>query len=414
MRVLFISNFFPPTDVGGAEISAHNTCLGVRQRGVEASVLAITTRVHRREDRHYILNGIPVHRVAFPASFLENRYLQTFDPRVYRQVLGELRRTAPDLVHIHNVSGTSLAPFLACRQHKVPVVLTLHDHWLLCPNNTLYRNGGGVCDPGERDTTCRQCFRLYDFWGSIPRRRQIFARAVERVRAFISPSQNLVDLHVAAKYDRGRFRVVPYGIQPALFQIPSDPLARQIAQECGLARTLLFSGFVSETKGIQTLIEALPHLVRRLDNVRLVIAGTGDPRFLKALQNLDPAHVVLLGRLPFNEMRSLYATADLTVVPSVWFDNSPMVIYESLLVGTPVLGSRIGGIPELIQDGETGYLFPAGDAVALADQVIRHFGRPAKARRSMRRQCASYANTHFTLDRHIDRLLPVYDEALEA
>jgi glycosyltransferase involved in cell wall biosynthesis len=412
MRVLTISNYFPPSDVGGAEIAAHNTCYGLRQQGVDVSVLAITARAHRREDSHYTINGIPVHRVSIPKS-VPSRYLQAFDPRVYREVRGELHRTAPDLVHIHNVSGASLAPFLACRLRGLPAVLTLHDHWLLCPNNLLLRKGGALCNPTECNSASRQCFRRYDFWASIPRRRQVFARAVANVRAFISPSQKLIDLHAAAGYDRARFRVVRYGIQPALTRIPSAPLARQVVLDRGLPRTLLFSGMVVENKGIQTLIEALPRISERLPDARLVVAGTGDADYMTALGAVGGPRVVLLGRLPFQEMRSLYAAADLTLVPSVWHDNSPMVIYESLLAGTPVAGSAIGGIPELIEHGRTGYLFPAGDAVALAEQVIQHFSRPAIERRSMRRRCVETATAELTLDRHIERLLPIYREALD-
>jgi len=73
---------------------------------------------------------------------------------------------------------------------------------------------------------------------------------------------------------------------------------------------------------------------------------------------IAPSPVRMLGKVPFYEMGTLYSAADLTLVPSVWYDNSPTVIYESLLGGTPVLGSAIGGIPELIREGETDISFP--------------------------------------------------------
>jgi glycosyltransferase involved in cell wall biosynthesis len=175
---------------------------------------------------------------------------------------------------------------------------------------------------------------------------------------------------------------------------------------------LLFAGAVVETKGIQTLIEALPLLMRYVDRFRLLVAGWGDPRILAMLRRFDPTVVNLLGRVPFEEMRALYAVADLTLVPSVWYDNSPMVIYESLLAGTPIVGSGIGGIPELVQHGQTGYLFPAGDARALTEWVIQHFSLSAPERRAMRRRCASYVRSELSMDRHLDRLLEVYAEGL--
>jgi glycosyltransferase involved in cell wall biosynthesis len=187
---------------------------------------------------------------------------------------------------------------------------------------------------------------------------------------------------------------------------------REYYRERGRFHTLLFAGAVVETKGILTLIEALPLLIRYVDRLRLLVAGWGSPRILSALRRFNPTVVKLLGRVPFEEMPALYAAADLTVVPSVWYDNSPMVIYESLLAGTPVLGSDIGGIPELIQSGRTGYLFPPGDALALTERVIHHFALSAPERRAMRRQCASYVQSDLSMDQHIDRLQEVYDEVL--
>jgi glycosyltransferase involved in cell wall biosynthesis len=114
----------------------------------------------------------------------------------------------PDLVHIHNVSGASLAPFLVCRKLGIPVVLTLHDYWMLCPNNMLLKADKSLCDPATSPAWCRDCYRRYDFWGSIPFRRQIIRWFVRDVRRFISPSQCLVNLHAQAGYDERRFRVL--------------------------------------------------------------------------------------------------------------------------------------------------------------------------------------------------------------
>jgi glycosyltransferase involved in cell wall biosynthesis len=412
MRVLFITNYFPPDDVGGAEIAAYNTCYGLRQQEVDASVLAINARLPIAEDRHYDIWGVPVHKISRQRYRFYNALAQVFDFRVYQDVLAELRRIRPDVVHVHNVSGATLAPFVACKRLGVPVVLTLHDHWLLCPNNMLYRRDGTLCDPAAHSGACGRCFRRYDYWAGLPGRRRLFARLVDSVRLFISPSQKLVDLHVAAGYDRSRFRVVRYGIGHSLVQEPSNPLLRETVRQHGLYHTLLFAGAVVETKGIQTIIDALPSLLRYVDRCRLVVAGSGDERFLAALKRFDPTQVRLLGRMPFREMRALYATADLTLAPSVWYDNSPMVILESLLVGTPVLGSAIGGIPELIQEGQTGYVIAPGDAPALIESVVRHFGLSAPERRAMRRRCACYVQDQATLEQHTAQTRQLYGEAL--
>lgn len=412
MRVLLLTNYFPPHYTGGAEVVVYNECLGLRERGVDASVLMVNARMKEQQDRYRQYEGLPLHELMYRPYRFKSGLLQAFDPRIYSAVLAELDRLRPDLVHIHNVSGTTLAPFLACRRLGLPVVLTLHDHWLLCPNNMLYRRDGSLCAGSTSARTCNRCFRRYDFWANTSGRRRLFAHLVANVRVFVSPSRSLVDLHVAAGYDRSRFRVVPNAIKPALFQWPADAAVRAVARDLGLHRTLLFAGAIAENKGILTLVEAAPLLAKYVPGFRLIVAGTGDPSLVQALQAIDSCEVELLGSVPFQEMRALYAAADLTVVPSLWYENSPMVIYESLLAGTPVVGSEVGGIPELIEPGTTGYTFRRGDHVALTERVIQHFARSARERRSMRRQCVEHSRSHMTLDRHLDCIQQVYKEAL--
>jgi glycosyltransferase involved in cell wall biosynthesis len=371
----------------------------------------VNTRLPERADEWHTVRGISVRERTFVAVPIGRRYLQVYDPRVDRAVTSEIRRVKPDLVHVHNVSGATLAPFVACRRLGVPVVLTLHDHWLLCPNNMLYKGNGVSADPAETPHGCSRCFRRYEFWGNVPRRREVFRRLVDHVRLFVSPSQGTVDRHVAAGYDRSRFRVIPYGIHPAAFHPPKDLTIAEYVRQSAYMPTLLFAGALVEIKGIDTIVQAVPIIARHF-RFQFLIAGQGDPSCVAALRRLDSRLVKLLGRVPFQEMRLLYANANLTVVPSVCYDNSPMVLYESLLCGTPIVGADIGGIPELVRDGETGYLFPPGDGGALAEKVILHFSQSALRRRRMRRRCLEYAREHLTMDRHIEALLAVYAEAI--
>ena len=413
MRVLLLTNYFPPHYAGGAEVVVYNTCRGLRERAMDASVLMVNGRMPRANNERRLVQDVPVRELTHEPYLLNNRVVQAWDPRVYRDVLSELRKVQPDLVHVHNVSGASLAPFTACQRLGIPVVLTLHDFWLLCPNNMLYRGDGLLCDPSGEASGCGQCFRRYDYWADIPQRRKAFAHLVRHVRFFISPSQKLADLHAAAGYDPGRFRVVPNALEPTSYRPPSDPRVRAVIRERGRYGTLLFAGALVETKGVPTLIEAIPLLSRYVDRFRLIVAGEGEERFARALRQVGQSRVKLLGRVPFQEMRALYAAADLTVLPSTWYENSPMVIYESMLAGTPVLGSDIGGIPELIDEDVTGYTFRPGDAAALTAQVVRHLSRSAMERRRMRRRCAQRARAEMTLESHLDRLQSVYAAALD-
>ncbi len=410
MRVLTVANSFPPVGyMGGAEVSNYHTCRGLIQEGVDCSVLVLNNRVSELVNEWYELDGIPVHRMTHRPA--RHALTDIFDPWIYRVTKAELRRLKPDLVHVHNVSGATLAPFLACRTMGIPVVNTLHDLWLLCPNNMLYRTDGSFCDPRQNSPRCRSCFRRYDFWGDIPHRRRFFAALTSNVEVFVSPSQALVDRHLEAGYAAERFRVIPYGFRNPDPQGFSSPRFTEGLKTVSEYRTVVFAGGGNENKGAGVLLQALPDLLRRVSDLRVVVAGGGEQRILAQFRQYAPA-VQVLGVVPFAEMRTLFALADLTIVASVWHENSPVVIYESFQAGTPVVGSQFGGIPELIEHGETGYLFSAGDAVALAESLAAHFSRPPLQRRRMRPRCVKEVRTRLTLKNHIEGVRQVYEEAL--
>lgn len=404
--------------MGGAEVALYNTCRGLQRRGIECVVLHVSNRRPTRHDDWYQVDGIPVHRITYfdrPAWLRHGLRLEVLDWRVLRAVRRTLREMRPALFHVHNVAHASLAPFVAARSTGTPTVSTLHDHWLLCPNNMLYQQDGSACDPAQHTDICGQCARQYQYWGAIKNRRKWFARLTQSVARFLSPSQALIDLHVAAGYDRNRFRLVPNELaKPDATTAPtasSHPGVAAICAEAATRPTIVFSGGGVTIKGAQVVLDAVPDLLAAVPNVQLVIVGGGEPDVLTAFRRYDPA-VQVLGRVPFNAMHALFGVADLTLLPSVWQENAPMTIYENYQMGTPLVASNIGGIPELIEPGITGYLVPPNDPAALVEQVVQHLARPAHERRRMRQTCVQRANDPAILNQHIDKLLAVYQEVL--
>jgi glycosyltransferase involved in cell wall biosynthesis len=408
-RVLFVTNNFPPDYTGGAEVSLYHTCRGLMAGGVACRILHVNNRRRTSDDAYQDVDGIPVHRVQYGTRW---PWQDIVDRRVVDAVRREIRAFSPDLVHIHNVSGASLAPFVACEQETVPAVCTLHDHWLLCPNNMLYRQDGHICDPAAHPVRCGHCLRGYDYWADVPGRRTLFARLTANTRRFLAPSQALIAQHIAAGFAPSRFRRIPHGIEDR--PVPEAGLSPAVAQACAAAQarpTLLFAGGGVEIKGALTVLRALPLLTSQIDDLLVIVAGDGDPGILHRLRRFAPS-VQVLGKVPFTQMRSLYASADLVLFPSVWQEAYSMVIYEAFQTGTPAAGSAIGAVPELVAHGERGYLFPPRDAGGLAASVIGHFDKSAPERRRMRHRCRQYAATQLSLARHVALLREAYGEAL--
>jgi len=410
VRVLTISNYFPPSHAGGAEFAAFMSGRGLARRGMDVRILSVNARMQCEVDRYYEWDGLPIHEVTWRTPS-RSPFTDVFDLRVYRQTVDEIRRVQPDLVHVHNVSGATLAPFVACRVMDVPVVATLHDSWLLCPNNMLHRVSGAVCDPAEGRGRCPECYRRYDFWGDVPWRRSVLSALVSHIRAFIVPSQAQIEVHVRGGYDRRRFHMIRNGIPIQMPAALTHPGVRHIANMQGKYNIVAFAGGGIEIKGVNTLLRALPMLMRYVERLCVVVAGVGELRYLELLRHFSPT-VNLLGAVPYDQMPALYAASDLTLVISTVLENSPTVIYQCQQVGTPVIGSAIGGIPELFRDGETGYLIPYDNPAALAEAIILHFARAPFERRRMRQRCAAFAAEFFDYDQHLDAVSQVYRQAV--
>ena len=256
---------------------------------------------------------------------------------------------------------------------------------------------------------CTQCFRRYDFWADVPYRRAIFAVLTGNVQAFISPSQATIELHVRSGYARSRFRHIPHALPDEPLAAATYPTAQRNALARGTQRTLAFLGGGIEIKGASVVLAALPQLLQRIPDLRVIVAGSGEVRLLAEFKRFAPA-VEVIGSVPFGETRSLMNAADLTLVPSTCHESFSLVTLESLLVGTPVIGSAFGGIAEIIREGENGYLIPVGDAAALAEKAVAHFAQSAADRRQLRQRCRRDARARFSMDLYLDRVQAVYRE----
>jgi len=270
----------------------------------------------------------------------------------------------------------------------------------------LLRQDLTQCDPYSNHATC---YRRYDFWGNVPQRRRVFAALTANVKVFISPSQAVIERHVEAGYARDRFRLVRLGFEQSPIPEVTQPGLQRVMADAPGQHVITYAGGGIEIKGARVLLKAIPLLLSQDPQLHVVVAGGGEAALLEEFRNIDP-RVTLLGWVPFGEMQALYAASDLTLSPSIWHENSSVVILQSHQVGTPVVASRIGGNPELVAADQTGYLFTPGDPAALAQQVARHFAKAPHERRAMRRSCVESVRTQWSLDQHLDQHLAIYHQ----
>lgn len=325
--------------------------------------------------------------------------------RALRALLAEWR---PDVAHLQNIHAyltPSILPEL--RRAGVPVVQTLHDFKWLCPDSTMLRPDGRVCGAcaghAFRHCIAGRCKKGSLAASAVAAAEGYFHRlkhASSMIDAWIAPSAFLRGTFAAHGLDAGKIRVIhnPY---------PSGGRDTMALRDGGYG---LYVGSLAAIKGVGVLLSALKDVPEHTIHV----VGGGSPAEVATLKaqaaELDIAgRVSFLGPLHGEALWREQTGARYGVVPSVCPEVLGYASMEMLAIGKPVIGSAIGGIPELVRDGETGLLFPAGDATALADRMRQlagdailagHLGQAGKA--LVARECS--AETHYA------RVLAVYRE----
>lgn len=324
----------------------------------------------------------------------------------FRRVRAELSRFQPDVLHVHNFMPTlSPAIFFAAAKAHVPVVQTLHNFRLICANAQLFREG----------TTCELCLQQRSFLPSVrhgcyrsSRLGSAVVGGAMAAHAAVGTWQNRVDRYIAlstfAAGKLGGSRVPAHKIRVK----PNFVVDNGLGQ--GDAGFALYVGRLSEEKGLATLIaaDALGKLERPVH-----IAGDGPMR-----SEVERACARAGGRLrylgPQSEegVRALMRAATVLLVPSLWYEGFPMVMVEALSLGLPVIASRIGGLPEIIEDAVCGFLHAPGDASALGDALRKFAALAPQQVGAMREAARTRFKRRYSEDTNYELLMQIYAEAI--
>ena len=252
----------------------------------------------------------------------------------------------PDVVHVHSLYPRLSPAILRAVPRTVPIVVTLHNFRLMCLPATYLRDGR-ICEDCALRLPWRgivhACYRDSRPASAALATSLTLHRALDtfsRVARYLAVSRFVRDKHVEIGLEAIRIGV------KSNFAWPAD-------RREGPGKHVLFVGRITREKGLETVLRALP------EGLELVVAGDGPER--RSLSLRASAGVSFLGQVEASEVSELLRNARALVVPSVWYEGQPRVIVEAFAAGVPVLASRIGGLPELVQDGINGYLADPAD-----------------------------------------------------
>lgn len=395
MRVLLAVHHFPPHYNAGAELYTLRLARWLRARGHEAEVVCVEELDYARPAAlaasDDVFDGVPVTRLSL--GMAGAAFSWSYDhPLINAWLRERLQRSRPDLLHLH--SGYLLGGGVLREAHAagVPSVVTLHDFWFICPRTTLLRGDGKVCAEVPSAATCAWCLKLsrrryrladrlsgghagqawqrllgHEAAEGINDRRAHLREALERARLVVAPTHFLAG-HFADDVDPGRLRVMRLGIDTKHLKQLAPP------EQEGPLR-LGYIGQIASHKGLDILIRAFSALPLGGRPVTLSVHGdlTRNPRYAATLARLAAAdpRITLAGRFENSAVGSVLEQTDALVVPSIWYENSPLAILEAHAARRPVLVSAMGGMAELVRDEVDGLHFRPGDAADLARQIQR-------------------------------------------
>jgi glycosyltransferase involved in cell wall biosynthesis len=325
----------------------------------------------------------------------------------YRLVSEKLAASAFDVVHVQNFfPRLSPSVYYAAKGHRTPVVQSLRNHRLLCPNGLLFRDGQ-ICESCISKTfkypgVVKGCYR-----GS--KAGTIAVATMTALHSCIGTWRNAVDKYIAmtesqrAKFIQAGFAAEKIAVK-GNFVSPDPGIGR------GKGGFALFVGRLSAEKGIDVLLRAWERLGRR---VRLKIVGSGPLAEQCAGAAASNPGIEYLGAKPAGEVYDVMGEAQALIFSSECNETFGRTVVEAFAKGTPVIGSKVGSIAELIDNGRTGLHFTPGDAGSLAQQVEWMLARPEEWER-MRGEARAEYESKYTAERNYGQLMEIYREAIKA
>jgi len=293
-----------------------------------------------------------------------------YNPLAYRTMARLLANSPPDIAHVHNLYPLfSPSVLVALRRAKIPVVMTVHNHFHTCPTAAHFYQGR-VCERcvGGREYHCV----LQNCRGSIPESLNYALRSTiaRKFRLFTDNVSIVIALNEFA-----RNRLVRAGFDPEqVVALPNTVDLPPTPADASRGDYVVFSGRMCPEKGADTLLEA----ARAAPDIPVRLLGGGPTQ--KEHIRTAPPNAMFLGQVPSDRVTKEYRSARFMVVPSRWFEGCPLVILEAMSHGLPVIASRIGGLPELVDDGITGLLFEPGNAEELAKKMKAMWQDPERCR----------------------------------
>ena len=319
----------------------------------------------------------------------------------------------PDLAHIHLLWGQitpSIFPIL--KKYHIPILFTVHDYRIVCPAYTFRNGKGQICEEcqGKYFYKCftNSCCKGSKLMSMVMAAEQYFRNK------FFNPAQFIDGFIYVSNFAKN----IQEKYMPAVKSTPNIILYNfstsiiQKGKSTPKDKYFLFFGRLSYEKGLKTLLTAF----KDIPECKLKVVGTGpkEEELKQFVLKTNMQNVDFLGYKQGKELSDLVYNEYFVVVPSEWYENNPMTIIEAYSVGTPVIGAKIGGIPEIVDDGKTGFQFTSTNVEELKAVILKTNNLSNEEYSTISNNTIKFANDNLSPHSYWNKLIGFYSNFLKS
>jgi glycosyltransferase involved in cell wall biosynthesis len=407
MKVLQINNH--ESNKGGSDHVYHQTTNLLIEKGHDVATLSCDENKFSYNSKSKILRSNQYHSKN-PLRTLKNTRDFIYRRETERAVESIVSNFRPDVAHLHIFYGhISSSVLVALRRMKIPTVMTVHEYRMLCPISTLYRSYEGICEKcacGEKINViinkCNKNSYLSSTLSYIETSfRDKFVNYRDFIDHFFMVSNFCLNKHTEYIPEIEKKSSVLYNfIQPNDLKAGHDVEKKQ---------PFLYVGRISFEKGLHLLCTAF----KLRPEFRLRIAGDG-PLLNSLIDEFGEAkNIEFIGKIHSDQVKKEMQGARFTVLASEWYENNPIAVLESFAAGVPVIAADIGGIPELVYSGKTGYTFTPSSVSSLVEALDQANSTSDQQRNYMGERARALVRQRHNKDNHYDLLISGYTEAIK-
>jgi len=364
MHIVYLIHQFLPKHIGGVEVYTH----GIAKRAASAGHQVTIVTYHESESgeissfgaQSKTYDGLPVIEIHYNLSTasrpMRYEYNNLFTAGTLKGVLLELK---PDLAHVMHAMKLSASALQVCHALGIPFIVSLGDFWFICPRHTLLKWDGSLCDGPAHRFYCARCVQdLHGFarfphlirdLSDLAERNRFIRELLLKARRIIALSEFQRQMYVRNGFPAQRVDVVKHGLDLPEVQykmrVPEKPFR------------VGYIGSLVVHKGVHLLLEAFAN-INHADAVCKVYGALHDSPYVRRLRQTAGANkaIQFMGTFEPSELRKVMGGIDILAVPSVWYENEPLVVKSALQAGVPVLCNNIGSLSDMITHGVTGWL----------------------------------------------------------